>query len=149
MTLFWLLAFVAFAIVEAATVQLVSIWFAIGSLAALIVSLFQGSVWLQAVCFLIVSAAALVLTKPLVKKMSKKHKATNADRIIGTICKVTEDIDNIAATGAVFVQGKTWTARSRTGEPIQADSLVLILAIEGVKLIVEPAGDTSIPDSQQ
>ncbi|MBQ1730377.1 MAG: NfeD family protein, partial [Oscillospiraceae bacterium] len=49
------------------------------------------------------------------------------------------DIDNIVGSGAVNVDGKAWTARSRDGMPIEKGALVRPLAIEGVKLIVERA----------
>lgn len=139
MSIIWLAALIVFAIAEAATVQLVSIWFAAGSLAAFIVALCHGPLWLQIVLFLVVAIAALILTRPLVKKhLNAQVKPTNADRVIGMACKVTEDIDNIAATGAVSVQGKIWTARSKTGQPFKEGDLVRAVAIEGVKLIVIP-----------
>lgn len=135
--IFWLAALIVFAIAEAATVQLVSIWFACGSLAALIAAAFHAQFWLQIVLFLVVSAVTLVLTRPIIKKsMAKTYRPTNADRVIGKPCYVTEKIDNIAAEGAVTVGGKTWTARSKTGEVLEEGTLVRPVAIEGVKLIV-------------
>ena len=135
----WMVLLILFVVVECITVGLVSIWFAAGSLAAFIVSLLHGPLWLQIILFLVVAIAALILTRPLVKKhLNAQVKPTNADRIIGMACRVTEDIDNIAATGAVSVQGKTWTARSKTGQPFKTGDLVRAVAIEGVKLIVIP-----------
>ena len=139
MSIFWLVALVVFSIAEAATVQLVSIWFAAGSLAAFIVALLHAPLWLQVVLFFVVAVASLLLTRPLIKKhLNTQVKPTNADRVIGMACRVTEDIDNIAATGAVSVQGKEWTARSKTGQPFKTGDLVRAVAIEGVKLIVIP-----------
>lgn len=139
MSIAWLAALIIFAVAEAATVQLVSIWFAAGSLAAFIAALCHGPFWLQIILFLVVTVAALIFTRPLVKKhLNSQVKPTNADRIIGMACRVTEDIDNITATGAVSVQGKTWTARSKTGQPFKTGDLVRAVAIEGVKLIVIP-----------
>ena len=139
MSIIWLIALVVFAVAEASTVQLVSIWFALGSLAAFITALCHGPVWLQVVLFIVVAIAALIFTKPLVRKhLNSQVKPTNADRVIGMACRVTEDIDNIAAKGAVTVQGKIWTARSKTGQPFKAGDLVRAVAIEGVKLIVIP-----------
>lgn len=135
----WLAAFVIFAIFEAATVQLVSIWFAAGSLAALVVTLFHGPLWLQITLFIVVSMVILVLARPIIKRhLASRFKPTNVDRVIGAVCRVTEDIDNIAPSGAVSVQGKVWTARSKTGVPLKAGSLVRAVAIDGVKLIVIP-----------
>lgn len=144
MVFFWLAAIVVFVIAEAATVQLVSVWFAIGSLGGLIVAMLNGPVWLQATVFVLISAIILIFLRPIVKKLTGgKYSPTNADRLIGSVCRVTEKIDNVAAIGAVSAQGKTWSARSKTGVPIAEGSLVRILAINGVKLIViplEPSG---------
>ena len=63
--------------------------------------------------------------------------ATNADRALGETAKVTEAIDNAASTGAVYVDGKTWTARSADGSVIPAGTVVEILRMEGVKLFVK------------
>ena len=134
----WIAALVVFIIAEAATVNLVSIWFAIGSLAALIAAFAGGPVWLQIVLFAAVSGLILVFLRPVVKKyLNVKWKPTNADRVIGQICTVTERIDNVAGTGEVFVDGKAWSARSADGEPVDKGEKVIPLSIEGVKLIVE------------
>ena len=137
MTTFWLIVMVMFLVVEAATVGLVCIWFAVGSLAALLAAMCGAQLWLQIVLFLVVSAATLYFTRPLVKRyVNSKVEPTNADMVIGKECRVTETVDNIAGTGAVYVDGKTWTARSENDEVIQAGTLVTAKSIDGVKLIV-------------
>ena len=87
MTIFWLIFTVVTAVLEGLTVQLVSVWFAIGGLAACITSLFTDSIPIQAVVFVVVTAIALVVTRPLVKKLRKKKaEPTNADRYDGAFC---------------------------------------------------------------
>ena len=136
-TAFWIIAMVVFLVVEAITVGLASIWFAVGSLAAMICAMLDAKIWLQIVVFLVVSAVALYFTRPLVKKyVNGKVQPTNADMAIGKECRVTETINNVEGTGAVYVDGKTWTARSENDEIIEKDELVTALRIEGVKLIV-------------
>lgn len=136
-TTLWLIVMVLFLVVEAATVGLVCIWFAVGALAALIGALLGADIWLQIVLFLVVSAVALYFTRPLVKKyVNSKVEPTNADMVIGKECRVTETVDNIAGTGAVYVDGKTWTARSESDEVIPEGTLVTAKSIDGVKLIV-------------
>ena len=137
MTTFWLIVMVRFLVVEAATVGLVCIWFAVGSLAALLAAMCGAQLWLQIVLFLVVSAATLYFTRPLVKRyVNSKVEPTNADMVIGKECRVTETVDNIAGTGAVYVDGKTWTARSADDEVIPEGTLVTAKSIDGVKLIV-------------
>lgn len=136
---FWVAALVVFLIVEAVTAGLVSIWFVFGSLVALICAALGAAVWLQIFWFVIVSVATLVLTRPLVKRyVDSRSVATNADRSIGRAAVVTERIDNLAATGAVKLNGVVWTARSTDDAvAIEAGERVTVRAIEGVKLIVE------------
>lgn len=140
MTIFWLAAFIVFAIGEAVTVGLVSVWFAVGALAALFATALGAGLWLQITVFLGVSALALALFKPLSSKFLKPRvSATNADRVIGSAALVTETIDNTQAKGQVKVNGQVWSARSAQDIVIPAGSDVKVLRIEGVKVIVETA----------
>lgn len=137
-TTIWIAAIIVFGVVEAATAGLTSIWFVLGSVAALIAAVCGGPLWLQLVLFFTVSVAALAVTRPLVTKLMKKDiKPTNADRVLGGVARVTERIDNDVPTGAVYIDGKTWTARSADGSAIEKDEMVRILRMEGVKLYVE------------
>ena len=134
----WLAAVVGFGVLEAVTAGLVSIWFVAGSAAALIGALLGAGIGVQAALFIAVSAAALAVTRPLVRRYTAgKAVPTNADRVLGQTGKVTETIDNESAAGAVYVDGKTWTARSDDGSVIPAGTVVEILRMEGVKLFVK------------
>lgn len=137
-TIGWLVLMVVLFGAEIVSVNLTTIWFALGALAAMISSLCGAALWLQILWFLVVSVLTLVLTKPLVKKfVNSKTQATNADMVIGQTCVVIEPIDNLKGTGAVTVGGKTWTARSDTGDVFAPGERVKAVRIEGVKLIVE------------
>ena len=139
MTIVWTCAIVLFGVVEAATAGLVSIWFVAGALAALVAAFVGASLAIQIVLFLAVSAAALAVSQPMLSKMvSTNAKPTNADRVLGETAKVTETIDNENSTGAVYVDGKTWTARSTDDTVIEAGTRVCIERMEGVKLFVKP-----------
>lgn len=139
MTVIWIIAIVVLLIVEGLTAGLVTIWFAIGAVAALICQMLGAPLWLQMAVFLAVSFVTLVLTRPLAQKhLNNRTQPTNADRLIGRECIVTEVIDNVAGTGAVTVGGQVWTARSVSDDPISAESRAIVRRIEGVKLIVEP-----------
>ena len=137
--IFWLGATVILFIAEAKTVNLVTVWFALGALAAFIAAVAGAQLWLQIVLFLAVTVITLIFTRPLAKKhINGKHEATNADMVIGKTAVVTEDIDNIAAKGAVSCMGKVWTARSLNDERLSAGDEVTVEKIQGVKLIVSP-----------
>lgn len=141
MSIVWLVLMVLLFIIEAATAGLTVIWFALGALAALIAALFGAQIWLQMLWFLVVSIATLWFTRPLaLKYLNGRSVATNADRVVGMEGVVCEDIDNLAGTGAVKLDGKEWTARSDSGANIPSGSVVKVRRIEGVKLIVDAAG---------
>ena len=134
----WIAAMVVFGVVEAVTVGLVSIWFVLGSAAGLIAAICEAPIWLQVVLFFAVSIAALIATRPLVRKMMDKNIVpTNADAVLGREARVTEAIDNTVPSGAVYVDGKTWSARSESGETLPEGILVRAVRMEGVKLFVE------------
>ena len=135
----WLGAAVLFGIVEALTAGLVSIWFVAGAGAALIGALLGAGTGVQVGLFVVVSAAALAATRPLVRRYaSGKAVPTNLDRVLGDTGKVTETIDNGNSAGAVYVDGKTWTARSADGSVIPTGEQATVERIEGVKLFVRP-----------
>lgn len=136
----WLVLMVVFLAAEAATVSMVSLWFAAGSLVALAVSLLGGPIWLQVVLFLAVSAGLLACLRPLVRsKFIPKLARTNVDSMLGSEGYVTADIDNMSATGKVKLGAMEWTARSTSGKVIPAGTLVKVDKIEGVKAFVSPA----------
>jgi len=135
---FWLIVAVILAVLEGASLNLTTIWFALGALAAWMVTFFNFSWGLQIGVFVIVSGLLLFFTKPLVKKYLKVGSVkTNAEELIGKDALVIEKIDNINAKGKVKVKGQIWTARSYNDELIEIDSIVEVLRIEGVKLIVK------------
>lgn len=139
-TIIWLVLLVAFLIIEAVTVTMVSLWFAGGSLAALIVAATGGSLTFQIFAALVVSALLLACLRPVAKKhFTPKLERTNVDAVIGSLGYVTADIDNIRATGTVKLGSMEWTARSATGAPIAKGALVKVERIEGVKVFVTPA----------
>ncbi len=133
----WLALMVIFLIVEASTVVMVSLWFAAGSLAALLVSLLGAPIWLQVVLFLAVSGVLLASLRPMVRKhFTPRLQRTNVDAIVGSQGYVTADIDNVAATGSVKLGAMEWTARSTTGAPVPKGTLVKVDKVEGVKAFV-------------
>lgn len=135
----WLVIFIAFLVIEGMTTTLFCLWFAVGALAALLVSLLTVNLWVQSFTFAILSLVTILFVRPLAKKiLTPKPAATNADRLIGHTAVVTEPIDEIAGTGLVKVSGLVWSARSPDGRTIPKDSQVTILSIEGVKLMVKP-----------
>ena len=124
---------------EVATVQLTTIWFAGGSLVAMLLAAFGvKSILVQIIAFIAISVILLIATRPLVKKyINNRSQPTNADRCIGQTAVVTAEINNLLGQGAVKVNGIEWTARSESGTVIPKDTTVTVKHIDGVKLIVD------------
>ena len=140
----WLILAVIFLIAEAATVTMVSLWFAFGALAAMVVALSGGGVGFQVFVALAVSAALLACLRPMVRKhFTPRLTKTNVDAVVGSQGYVTADIDNAAATGTVKLGAMEWTARSTPGTVIPKGTLVKVDKIEGVKAFVTPVEVTN------
>jgi membrane protein implicated in regulation of membrane protease activity len=141
MMILWIAVLVAAIVIETMTMGLTSIWFSGGALAAMIVELLNGSTSIQVIVFLVISLILLFYTRPIaVKHFNQKREKTNLDSVIGKTAVVTIPIHNLKETGQVMLDGKEWTARSNdSSKQFDKDALVKVIAIRGVKLIVEEA----------
>jgi membrane protein implicated in regulation of membrane protease activity len=136
----WIVLTIIFLVIEVVTAgAMVSIWFFIGALSAMLAEYLGAGLVLQFLIFFVVSLALLFLTKPFIKKYIRPVTSkTNADRILNEHGVVIEEINNLLGKGAVLVDGKEWTARSFEGEMIiPIDSEVEIIEIRGVKVLVK------------
>ena len=137
MTYVWLVAIIILGFIEAITEGIVSIWFVISGLLALIVSLFTDVFLIQFAIFVIVGIILMITTRSSVSKYLKVNPVrTNLDRVIGMKGIVTEDIKK-DKYGEVRVDGKRWTAYSKGEKVIKKDEFVEILNIDGNKLAVK------------
>ena len=138
-SIIWLVLMVGFLVAEAATVTMVSLWFAAGALVALLVSLLHLKIWIQITLFVLVSGVLLACLRPMVRRhFTPKLTRTNVDAIVGTKGVVTAEIDNVCAAGQVKLNGMEWSARSADGSIIPAGTLIRVERIEGVKAFVSP-----------
>ena len=141
----WTALLVIFLVFEAITLELVTIWFAIGSVIALLLSIFGAPVIVQVIAMVVVSVALLVvfiyLIKPRLGSFGKKPEATNADRAIGSEGIVTAAIDPVRGTGLVRVRGQLWSAVTVDNQGIAEGKSVVVKEIKGVKLVVEEKED--------
>jgi membrane protein implicated in regulation of membrane protease activity len=139
LTVVWLIVLVVLVIIELLTMGLTTIWFAGGALVAAIASLFQTSLVLQVILFLIVSAILLFFTRPLaVKYFNKDRVRTNAESLVGRQAIVISEIDNLQGIGQVNVGGMEWSAKTSVdGIRLPVGTVATVLAISGVKLVVE------------
>ena len=140
MPVIWVIVFLVLMVLELISMGLTTIWFAGGAVVALVLSAFNAPVAAQVIVFLVVSTLLLYFTRPIAQKYFNKNRVnTNVESMPGQIGIVTADIDNIAATGTVSLNGMDWTARSKEPEgTIAKGTKVRVLEVQGVKLIVEP-----------
>ncbi len=142
MAIIWIGLIILFAVIEAATVGLTSIWFAGGALAALLgYAVGLGEVW-QFLIFVVVSLVLLFFTRPWALKYFKPHLVkTNYELVIDENVVVTEDIDNLRGTGAAVYKGEEWTARAYVdGQTFEKGTIVRVKEIRGVTLYVVVSG---------
>lgn len=135
----WTALFVIFVAAEIGTVQLISIWFSLGSLAALISAFFGANPVIQVIIFVIVSAVSLGISFPLIRKRmrTKKPIATNADMDIGKTASVIEEINSDNSTGRVILGDVHWMAVSDNEKDIiPIGSIVTVKEVHGAKLVV-------------
>lgn len=134
--LIWFIIIIIAAIIEISTMDLTSVWFAIGALLSFIISIFSDNVILQIAVFIAVSVILLLSVRPIAKNYFRTNLVnTNADRLVGKIAICTKEI-RPGERGEVKIDGKFWTAISSGDETVLENDKVEVLAIEGVKLIV-------------
>lgn len=138
-SVYWLIAFVVLAGIEAATMALTTVWFAGGAIAAFLLSLTGAGVNAQLTVFVVVSFVLLFFTRPWALRHVNRHAIkTNVDSLVGRQARVTAEVNNALGTGSAVINGQEWTARSERDEDIfPVETVVEICAIRGVKLIVK------------
>lgn len=143
--MFWIILLVIFSVVEAITLGLTSLWFAMAAAVAMVAAMLGAPFYLQVIVFVIFSILFLVVTKPLAKNFLKiGGEKTNVESLIGERGLVIGKIEEFSM-GQVKIKGQIWSALSENGEPILLNEQVVVKSIEGVKLIVEPASRPSKP----
>lgn len=135
----WLILLVLLVVIEIATLGLTTIWFAAGALVATIAAACGAPLFLQIALFLIVSVLMLLFTRPVAMRYFNRDRVrTNVESMIGRKGIVTGEIDNLKACGQVTLNGMEWSARSYVeGRILPEGSVVIVKAIDGVKLIVD------------
>lgn len=141
-TLLWLIAAVVFVAVEAATYQMLTIWFAIGSVVCALLSALGLDIAWQIVAFFVVSACCLAALRPLSLKALKNRKLKSGpDSFVDEEVLVTEDVDNTLGKGKALLNGMEWTVRSADSCVITSGTKARVEKVCGVKLIIKTKGD--------
>ena len=142
----WIVIMIVLMVVEALTMNLTTIWLAVGALASIFFTLAGAGGVMQFGVFVVVSGIMLFFTRPIVKKyIAGRYQTTNSDSLIGRTARIIQPVDNRLETGTAFLDGKEWTARTENeGETLNEGDLAIVREIEGVKLIVSKEPSTHV-----
>lgn len=125
--------------VESMVGDLITMWFIPSGVLCFILSILPINIplWLQVLIFFVFAGLLIVLSRTIWKKLFTKRpiEKTNLDSVVDEDAIVVETIDNIRGKGAVKVKGKVWSAVSEDDSVIEANELVTVKEIRGVKLI--------------
>ena len=145
MIVLWIVFIIVTIIIELETNDMVTIWFTVAAIAALIAAAFKAKALLQIGIFIVVSIILLLLTRKLTKNMSQKNIVrTNADRVIGMIGTITKPVDP-DIIGEVIVGTVLWRASTLSNHTFEVGEKVLIDAISGTRLIISKIDNTNLP----
>ncbi len=132
----WLILTVAFAVIEALTLSLTTIWFALGAFAMIFLSFMPIPFPVQIILFALISSVLLVFTRPIaLKKLNTKKLAANADSLIGTQAVVLDAVGE-QQKGSVKIKGIVWNAESEDGQAIESGIKCTIIEIKGNTLVL-------------
>ena len=137
----WVGCVILFALIEIFTLGLTTIWFALGALVMVFLSMLNIPLGWQLLIFLVISGVLLIFTRPLaVKKLKMGKEKTNVDSLVGKHALVTRDITEFEK-GEIKINGIYWSARSENNNEIKKDAKCVIVRIEGVQAIVSPVSE--------
>lgn len=138
----WLIACIVFVVIEVVTLNLTTIWFAIGAIAAYLCGFIGAGFWGQFIVFTVISVLMLAFTRPFAQRyLNKDRIKTNAESLAGQTARTISSLDNKKGFGSVVVNGQEWSAISSDDNiVIEAGEDVEILEVQGVKLVVKKAG---------
>lgn len=135
--IFWGIVFVLALILEMLSMQLTSIWFAVGAAGAFAAAFFGIGIIGQLAIFVLVSLILLLATRPLLAKLRVKHAPPmNADKDIGGTAVIIETVDALHGTGRARINGVDWIAVSLNGDILPEKTVVSVVAVDGAKLVV-------------
>ncbi len=143
----WIVLALIFFAAEIFTAGFVLLCFGIGALAAAGAAFFGLGLTWQLITFIVVSIAAVLLSRPLAERLtSKGPQHVAGDRVLGKHAVVLQAIDPMTNTGMVRVGTEEWRAQSVDGGTLPKDSVVEVMGVDGVRLQVRRIPD-NITDS--
>lgn len=141
----WAAVFVLTLVLEIISVELISLWFSIGALAAFILALCGVSTKIQIIVFLVVSVVLTLSLRWVFMKLLKNAKSkTNLDEVVGKNYLLVKSVSS-DETGEIKVNDVIWRVVSKNGESIEKGERVKVVEVSGNKFVVEKASDSEKP----
>lgn len=142
----WLGVIIVTAVLEFITLDLTSIWFTVGAIVPLILSIVEAVGWeWQVVIFVVLSLVLIFSLRKVTKKFLLRNakEKTNLDSVIGKSFKLLSAIDD-DGIGTIKVNGVVWNVVSADGTQVEKDAKVKIVKVEGSKFVVEKLNDENV-----
>jgi membrane protein implicated in regulation of membrane protease activity len=134
----WIAVGIILFIAEVFTAGFLLACFGAGFIASGIVSMLGFGLASQIVTFVAATVALSVFLRPIMLRHFHKSRSarTNVDALIGKSGRVSEKIDPACEKGRVAVRGEDWRASSAEGIVIEAGEKVVVIQVDGTRLIV-------------
>lgn len=140
-TWFWIILSAFLIVGEIFTAGFFLLPFGIGAAAAAAVAGFGGGLVWQWAAFLVVSVPALLMLKRFADRVTEgADLKVAADRVIGKVGTVIDEVQPHGITGRVRVGTEEWRAEADGEEAIPAGTSVEVLKVDGTHLVVRPRG---------
>lgn len=134
----WLAVGIVSFVVELLTVGLISIWFVLGALVALLLALLDLHIAIQVVAFVVVSLICIFCFRNYwVKHLKDNFIPTNLDAYVGKEVVVFEEINDSANTGIIKINGQLWSAKSIDGTVYAVNEKVIVDKLVGNTIYVK------------
>lgn len=135
----WILIAVALSVGEILNLSFFLAPFAVGALAAALVTALGLALVPGIAVFLLVSGGAFAGLRPIARRhlRAPPQLRTGTAALVGQTAIVVERIENRAGVGAIKLDGEVWTARGfEEDQVIEAGTRVQVLEIRGATALV-------------
>lgn len=144
MIVVWTIVIIGSIIIETETSELVSCWFALSGIVALVLALCKVDLLIQCLVFVAVSAVLVIATRPIIKKFNAiEDIPTNVDRLIGMTGVITKKVHG-DEKGEIKVNYQRWTAINKCDEVFEVGEKAIVSYIDGNKLVIEKINEVEI-----
>lgn len=139
MTTIWLILLIIFMAIELLTMSQLTVWFGIGSIAALIIYLVGLPLWVQITAFAVLSLLLLLFLRPVtVRLFNMERRDTDKEELLGRDVIVVSEVDNRFGTGQITIDGHHLSASTKDPtERLPVGSIATVVDIKGARMVLK------------